>query len=233
MDIKIRKPFFMFNPKSYLYGDNLLKLAKEADQLAAKYKDKITIFVTGPYVDLKTIADQTDHIIVTSQAMSSIELGRGMGYITAESLYNAGVRATFLNHAENPLTLSDLAKTIERAKANNIKTVVCADSIVEAKLIANLDPDIILCEPTELIGTGKVSDESYIKKTNDAIRSVNESILVMQAAGISTADDVYRTIALGADGTGCTSGIVKADDPSRNLRKMVEACIRAVKEKEN
>ena len=88
---------------------------------------------------------------------------------------------------------------------------------------------MILCEPTELIGTGQTSDDSYIEATNAAIREVDESILIMQAAGISTADDVYRTIELGADGTGCTSGITKAADPKEMLVAMIEAVVRASK----
>lgn len=232
MKKNIKKPFFMFNPKSYLYGEKLLELALLADKIAEKYKDEISVFVTGPYIDLKEIAQKTNHIIVTAQSMDSISLGRGMGYIAAEPLKNAGVGASFLNHAEHSLTLNELIKSVEKAKEFGIITVVCADSIKEAQLVANLNPDIILCEPTELIGTGKVSDESYIEDTNKAIRDISEDILVMQAAGISTADDVYRTISLGADGTGCTSGIVKSEDPKKSLEDMIEACIKAIKDKE-
>ena len=59
-----------------------------------------------------------------------------------------------LNHVEKPLTLGVLKKTIERAKEVGLTTIVCADSIVEASMIAKLDPDIIVAEPSELIGTG-------------------------------------------------------------------------------
>ena len=52
----------------------------------------------------------------------------------------------------------------------------------------------------------------------------------MQAAGISTADDVYRTILLQADGVGCASGIVKAKKPKKMLRDMVEATVKASNE---
>lgn len=110
-------------------------------------------------------------------------------------------------------------------------TIVCADSLKEAQAIAKLNPDIILCEPTELIGTGKTSDDYYIQKTNDAVKGINSDILMMQAAGISTADDVYRTIALGADGTGCTSGIVCAENPLQVLEEMIEALVAANKER--
>ena len=34
---KLRSPFFVVNPKSYLYGEELRKLATKADQLCEKY----------------------------------------------------------------------------------------------------------------------------------------------------------------------------------------------------
>lgn len=223
--VEVRTPFFVFNPKSYLFGKELLTLAKKADQLAERYP--ISIFVTAPYADLKAISDETNNIIVTAQHIDGIEPGRGMGHVLPESINYAGAKATFLNHAECPLTFAKLTKSIERANELNMITIVCADSIKEAKAIATLTPDIILCEPTELIGTGQTSDDSYIEQTNKAVKEVSERTLVMQAAGISTADDVYRTISLGADGTGCTSGIVKAENPAQMLEDMVEAAVNA------
>ena len=62
-----------------------------------------------------------------------------------------------LNNVEKPLTLGVLKKTIERAKEVGLTTIVCADSIVEASMIAKLNPDIIVAEPSELIGTGLTS----------------------------------------------------------------------------
>lgn len=196
--------------------------------MADKYP--ISIFVTVPYTDIVTISNATNNIIVTAQHMDGISPGRGMGYVLPNAIKDAGANATFLNHAEHSLTTSELVKSIEKANELNILTIVCADSIAEAKALSMLNPDIILCEPTELIGTGKTSDESYIIKTNEAIKSINPDILVMQAAGISTADDVYKTISLGADGTGCTSGIVCADDPKKMLIDMIEAAVKANKE---
>lgn len=227
--VKLQNTFFIFNPKSYMYGDSLLELAKVADQEAVKYPE-ISIFVTAPYVDIATIANQTKNIIVTAQHIDGIQPGRGMGAVLPASIKNIGAAATFLNHAEKPMTLSQLTQAISLAKENDLMTVVCADSIEEAKAIAVLNPTIILCEPTELIGTGKTSDEEYIRSTNAAIKEINSDILVMQAAGISTPDDVYRTIRLGADGTGCTSGIVKADSPKQMLVDMIQAAIKGKNE---
>ncbi|HCX63816.1 MAG TPA: hypothetical protein DHN33_01215, partial [Eubacteriaceae bacterium] len=67
---------------------------------------------------------------------------------------------------------------------------------------------------------------SYIEVTNQVVKEVSETTLVMQAAGISTKDDVYRVICLGADGTGATSGIVEDENPRQALIDMIEAVVR-------
>lgn len=222
MKINSKKHFFVFNPKSYLYGEKLLKYAKVADKMSKKYPN-IDVFVTGPYADLYRLNKETENIIVTAQHMDGINPGRGMGAVLPESLKEAGVGATFLNHAEHPLTLAQIASSVKKANELGIITIVCADSIEEAKAIATLDVDIILCEPTNLIGTGKTSDNEYVESTNKAIRKINPNVLIMQAAGISTTEDVYKIISLGADGTGCTSGIVKAKNPEQMIEDMIEA----------
>lgn len=224
---QVKTPFFMFNPKSYLYGEELLELAKITDELAGQHPE-ISIFVTAPFVDIKAISDATEHIIVTAQHMDGIEPGRGMGHVLPESLKNAGAKATFLNHAERSITSSEIVKAVKRADELDIITVVCADSIAEARALATLNPDIMLCEPTELIGTGQTSDESYITTTNKAVKEINPNILMMQAAGISSADDVYKTLELGAEGTGCTSGITEADNPKQMIKDMILAAVRTV-----
>ena len=229
----IKKPFFIFNPKSYLNGKELYELTEVAEQLATKYKDKASILVTGPFIDLNNMVDLTKNAYISAQHLDEIEPGRGMGYVSAKSISDIGVKAAFLNHAEHQLSLSKLSQIIDRCKKYNIETVVCADSISEARSIAVLKPDVILCEPTELIGTGKVSDENYIEETNKAIREIDDNILIMQAAGISTPDDVYRTISLGADGTGCTSGIVKAENPKQMLIDMVDSLVKAYESRGN
>lgn len=227
MTKNLKKYFFTFNPKSYLYGDKLIEYAKVADEMAKKYPE-IDVYVTAPYADLYRLNLETEHIIVTSQHLDGIEPGRGMGAVLPDSLANVGVKATFLNHAENPLSLSEISASVKRAKDLGLTTIICADSVEEAKAIATLDVDIILCEPTELIGTGQTSDSSYVEKTNKAIREINPDVLIMQAAGVSTAEDVYNIIKQGADGTGCTSGIVKADDPKQMIVDMIEALIKGI-----
>ncbi len=219
--IVLKRPFFVVNPKSYLYGEQLRALARKADELAERYD--LQCMFTAQFVDLPWIAQYCPHLIPCAQTMESLRPGRGMGHILPEALAAAGVRASFLNHAERPLTMAELAKTIVRAREVGILTCVCADSVDEARAIAELHPDIMTCELTELIGTGQVAGEDYIRASTEAVKSVSPETMVLQAAGISCGQDVYDAIFYGGDATGGTSGIVEAEDPIAKLEEMFEA----------
>lgn len=224
---KAKSPFLIVNPKSYLYGKESLELAKTADQTA---KDMgLQVYFTCPYADIRMIKENTSHLIVCAQSMDSLIPGRGMGRVLPESLKEAGAEAVFLNHAENQKTVSELYQTIRRAKELGIITIVCADSTAEAKAVASMEPDIIVAEPTELIGTGQVADDSYAVNTVKELKEVNPNVLVVIGAGISTAEDCYHVIKLGADGTGATSGILNAPAPAERIREMAEAIVQAKK----
>ena len=147
---QIKAPFLIVNPKSYLYGEKSLQLALAADRAAEQYG--IDIFFTCPYSDLRLIKEHTKHLILTAQHMDSLVPGRGMGYVLPEALRDAGVEAVFLNHAEHPLTVNELYKTMKRAEEMGIATIVCADSVAEGIALSRLHPTVILCEPTDLIG---------------------------------------------------------------------------------
>lgn len=228
--MKIRTPFLVVNPKSYLYGKRSLDLALAADKIAKE--TGIEMFFTCPFADIRYISENTTNVIVTAQHMESLKPGRGMGHVLPESLKEAGAKAVFLNHAENPMTVAELSKTIERARELDIKTIVCADSVSEAVALSKFNPDIILAEPTELIGTGKTADNSYVIETTEKIREMSPNTLVMIASGVTTAEDVYNVIKLGADGTGGTNGILGAKDPKKRIEEWAEAMVRAIKDKE-
>lgn len=226
---KIRVPFLIVNPKSYLYGEESLKLAKAAERAAEE--TGVEVMFTCPFADIRYIKENTKHVVVTAQHMEPLKPGRGMGHVLGESLVAAGAEAVFLNHAENSMTVTDLAATIKRAKELGLVTVVCADSVAEGVAIAKLKPDILLCEPTDLIGTGTVADDSYTVDACKKIREVDKDILVMIASGVSTPEDVYNVIKLGADGTGATSGILNAPDPGERVMEMAKAMKKAVQER--
>lgn len=216
---KIKPPFFEIGPKAFLYGEEMLKLARAADKAARKYD--VSIIMTPQPSDLYLLAKETQNIYLFAQHMDPVVVGRGQGSILPEAIKAAGAVGVMLNHAEKPMSIADLYKAIKRADEVGLATIVCADSIKEAEAIALFAPNIIVAEPTELIGTGQTSDEEYVIATTSAIKRVNPEIQVLQAAGIKNGEDVYRVIKAGADATGTTSGIMKAEDPEAMLEEMI------------
>ncbi len=219
----IKAPFFIVNPKSYLYGAEVVKLAQIADRLAQQYH--IDCLFTGQLIDLPALKQATQHLIITAQTMDPLEPGRGMGQVLPEGLQSQGVGAVVLNHAEKPLTIAALDWNIKRARTLNLMSIVCADTPEQCRAVAQLHPTMMICEPTSVIGTGTISNDDYIQQTNQAVREVDPQILIMQAAGVSTGADVTHVLQLGADGTGGTSGIIQAPDWQAKLTEMMSALV--------
>ena len=222
---KIKAPFFEIGPKSYLYGQDVIDLAIAADKASEKYG--VDIIFTTPIVEIARVKAATKHIHVFAPHMDPIVPGRGLADVLPESLVAAGAEGVMLNHVEKPLTLATLKATIKRAEEVGLTTIVCADSIVEAGMIAQLNPDIILAEPSELIGTGLTSGPEYVAAAAKSVKDVNPDILVLTAAGIANGEDVYNTIIAGADATGSSSGVAKAADRAAMVDEMISAVRRA------
>jgi triosephosphate isomerase len=217
-------PFFEIGVKNYIYGDKVLELAKAADAAAERYD--IDVLFIAPYTEIRRVTENTRSLIVLAPYMDLIRPGRGMADVLPEAIKAAGARGVVVNHCERPMSLSSIKKTIDRAGELDMLSFACADSIAEARAIAQLRPDIINPEPTELIGSGKASDMGYVTQVIAAIKAIDPGILVEQAAGISSAQQVYDFIYAGAEATGMASGIFNAPDPFA----MVEDAIRSVRE---
>lgn len=216
---KIKPPFFEIGPKAYLYGEGMLKLAKVIDKTAIKYD--VDIIVTPQYTDIKLLADNTERIMVFAQHMDYLPIGRGLGSVLPEAVKAAGAVGVMLNHAEKKISFEEIEKTIKRADEVGLATIVCADTVEELSAIARLSPNLLVAEPTELIGSGQTSGENYVKSTIETVRAINPDIMVLQGAGISNGQDVYNTIMQGAQATGSTSGIIKAQNPEAMVEEMI------------
>jgi triosephosphate isomerase len=225
-ELKIRPPFFEIGPKAYMYGRQLLDLARRADALSRAHD--VQIIVTPQAVDVAVVAAAVESVLVFAQHMDSLRPGRGVGAVLPEAVRAAGARGVLLNHVERRLSLSELARTIHRADEVGLATMVCADDLAAAVSIAELAPNVIIVEAPVLIAGGKrdAADREAIASTNAAIWRVNPAIRVLHGAGISTAQDVYDVIAAGAQATGSSSAIFTAVDPGA----MLEAMIRSVRD---
>ena len=227
-DYKISEPFFEYGPKCYMYGDVLLEMAKGLDKLAEKYDVDIVLDI--PDTEIYNVAKNVKRVHVYSQHMDSIPVGRGMGRTLPEAVKAAGAKGVMLNHAEHKLTIEEIAAAIQRADELGLATMVCADSIEEVKAIAKLGPNILVAEPSELIGTGKPADKEYVDEVIKVIREINPDIKPFPSAGISKGEDCYNIIKAGAAASGCSSAIAKAANPLALAEEMISAVRKAYDE---
>ncbi len=224
----ITRPFLVINPKNYFSQRELYEMADEADELAKIYD--VTLILTAPFTELANLKRRTENILIAAQHVDYVPGGVGMGKISPAALKEIGVDVAVLNHAENRLYFSEINSIVKECNNLDIFTIVCSDSVAEARALAVTNPTVILCEPTELIGTGQVSGLSYVRETNNIIRAVNPNVLVEHAAGVKDYHDVYQIIKAGSDGTGATSAFVVAKDRAALVKEMIEAMLAAVKE---
>ena len=224
----IKAPFFEIGPKSYLYGQDVIDLAIAADKASEKFG--VDIIFTCPIVEIARVKAVTKHIHVFAPHMDPLKPGRGLADILPESLVAVGAEGVMLNHVEKQVTVSALKDTIQRADEVGLATIVCADSMAEAKMIATLKPNIIVCEPSELIGTGVSVGAEYVEAAMHAVKDTDPEIMVLTAAGIHNGEDVYNTISAGADATGSSSGIAGIKDTAGRaamVDEMIGACRKA------
>jgi triosephosphate isomerase len=226
-DYKISEPFFEYGPKCYMYGETLVEMAKGLEKLAKKYNVNVVLDI--PDTEIYNVARNVDpkYVHVYSQHMDSIPVGKGMGRTLPEALKAAGAVGVMLNHAEHKLTIEEIEAAIKRADEIGLATIVCADSVEEVKAIAKLGPNILVAEPTELIGTGKPADKEYVDEVIRVIREVNPEIKPFPSAGISKGEDCYNIIKAGSSASGCSSAIAKAEKPLALAEEMIAAVRRA------
>jgi len=217
----LQGPFFEIGPKNYLFGKDIVDLAKIADAAAKEFD--IRVIFTTPYANIQEVAACTENLYVFAPHMDAAPVGRLLANVLPESMKAAGAVGAMLNHSERPLDVATLCKTIERARELDMMTIVCADTLREARAVAAMGPDMMVVEPVELIGTGNACDLSYVKTSVEAVKAVDPGIGVLVGGGIANGQDVYNVIMAGADATGSSSGIAKAKDPGAMVREMLQA----------
>lgn len=229
----IRVPYFEIGTKNYIYGDEVLKYAMAADAAAEKY-DIDVLFIT-PCTEIYRVAQHTKNLIILAPYMDILRPGRGMADILPEGLKAAGAKGVVVNHCEKPMSIPAIKATIDRARELDFLVFACADTLDEAKAIAQLHPDIVNPEPSELIGgTGKgVSSMEYVKASIAAIKAIDPNIMVEQAAGITKPQQVYDFIMAGSEAAGAASGIVNASDPLLMIDEMIKAVRKAADDLKN
>lgn len=222
--MKIKYPLILINFKTYeeSQGKRALSLAKVVEKLSKEYR--VCMAVAPQYIDIPLIANNTS-VPVFAQHVDPEMPGSYTGYVTPESIKEAGACGSIINHSEHRLRADVIEDTINRCRSIGLLTCVCANTSAVGKALAALNPEIIAVEPPELIGgnisVSKARPEVIIDSVR-MIKAVSPKVHSLCGAGVKTGEDVAMALKLGSEGILVASGVVKAKNPELVLREFAE-----------
>jgi triosephosphate isomerase len=85
---------------------------------------------------------------------------------------------------------------------------------------------MVAIEPPELIGSGRSVSKTkpeVVTSTVELIRNINDDVIILCGAGITTGEDARAAIRLGTDGILLASAFTKAGDPAKVLFELANA----------
>jgi triosephosphate isomerase len=214
---------FIINYKTYPQASGANAVSLTEALINANIPTDWQLVVCPQAADVYRIREKFPHAQIWAQHVDAVEPGKNTGWTTFETMMMAGITGTLINHAEHPLTLEQIRKTIEMARANNIFSCVAAASEEMALQIAELKPDMIAYEPPTLIGTG------VSLMTTDPAEAVafveklgGKDINLCLGAGISSHEDVDGASKIGYDSILLASAITTSSTPGAKLLELVK-----------
>ena len=219
----IEVPTLMINFKTYeqASGKDAVKLTKYGEEVSRKTKKSIIACVQATDIN----ACSKSKIPIFAQHVDVSESGGHTGKIHIKSLKENGALGCLVNHSENRIPFKQIMETVALLAESDMVSVVCVKNSKEAKKVAKLNPDIIAIEPPKLIG-GDISvttaDPNIIRRSVEAVKSVNEHIPVLCGAGVKNSKDVKKALELGAMGVLVASGVTKAKNQKSAIEELAK-----------
>ncbi len=228
----MKKPIILINFKAYenSFGEKGIQMAKIIEKVSREYSTDIIISVPATMIYKIT---QEVSIPVFAQHVDSVSLGARTGHITVEMIKDAGAKGSLLNHSEKRIRLDEIDDAIQKLNKEGLESVVCVDRYSIVAPIGMLGPSSILIEPPELIGSGISVSKAKPEVITKGVEEINKvkGVDLIAGAGISSGDDVYTSIKLGAAGIGVASAVMKSSNPEQVIESFVKSAIKAVSEK--
>ncbi len=214
-------PILITNFKCYQEstGARAVELAKLHERVANELG--VNVAVVGMTLDLSMLAMSVS-IPVLAQHLDGIGWGAYTGLIPVEVARSSGIDGAMLNHSERRISDADIGRALERMKALNMLSLVCAENLEEGRRFAEMGADFIAIEVPELIGGNVSVSTAHPELISEAVAKIGAGKVIV-GAGIKTAEDVRVAIKLGAVGVLVSSGIVKAADPLAAIRELCGA----------
>lgn len=203
-------------------GERAITLTKNLEEAA--HESQVKIIPVVQIIDAERVTASTT-LEVWIQHVDPVSFGAHTGWTLPEEAAKIGISGVFLNHSEHKFNdFEALRVANEKALAANLKTLIFAGDLDELKKITALAPTYVAYEPPELVGstTNSVAraQPEIISQAAEIARSGGEPLVV--GAGVSTMEDVKKSVELGAVGVAIATAVIKAADPKVKLLELVE-----------
>lgn len=203
-------------------GEKAITLTRSLEEAAKESQIKIIPVVQ--VIDAERIVATTT-LEVWIQHVDPVSFGAHTGWTLPEEVSKVGVSGVFLNHSEHKFNdFEALRLANEKSLSANLKTLIFAGSLEELKKVIDLKPTYVAYEPPELVGstTNSVarSQPEIISQAVVIAKEGGEPLIV--GAGISSMEDIKKSIELGATGIAIATAVIKADNPKAKLLELTE-----------
>jgi triosephosphate isomerase len=203
-------------------GPRALTLTRILEEVA--HASQVKIIPVVQIIDAEAVISSTT-LEVWIQHVDPLNYGPHTGWTLPEEAAKIGVSGVFLNHSEHKFNDFEALKAAnETSMSAHLKTLIFAGSLDELKKICQLAPTYVAYEPPELVGSTTTSvaraQPEIISQASEIARAAGEPLIV--GAGVSSMEDVKKSLELGAVGVAVATAVVKATDPKAKLLELTE-----------
>jgi triosephosphate isomerase len=203
-------------------GERAVVLTKSLEEAA--HISQVKIIPVVQIIDAEAVTASTA-LEVWIQHVDPVSYGAHTGWTLPEEAARVGIAGVFLNHSEHKFNdFEALRAANEKAMNANLKTLIFAGNLEELKNVCALAPTYVAYEPPELVGLTETSvaraQPEIISQASDIARAAGLPLVV--GAGVSSVDDVRKSVELGAVGVAIATAVVKSPDPKAKLLELTE-----------
>jgi len=213
-------PVLIVNCKAYAEATaaRAVALAKVCEKVGRSSGVLVCIAVQA--ADIGAVSSAVS-IPVFAQHVDAVRPGQFTGHTLPEAVVANGASGTLINHSERRVPLDVVDATVRRCRDAGLFSVVCARDATEAGRVATLHPDLVAYEPPELVGGDVSVSTAKPQVIQRAVKKIGTNSACIVGAGVKTAEDVRKSIELGAHGVLVASGVVLAKDQGKALRALL------------
>lgn len=214
MEMKKNKSTIIVNFKK-LVGAAALELVEELNKSDDILFDRYDIILALQAPDAVNVPPACKFRIFIQDTFSD-DKDRFLAFFQDHSTsHPSSVSGVILNHPEKKLSDGELDACVEKARALNIDTLICATTIDEAIELNRYAPRYIGIESEALIG----KDDSFINHCPGIVAEARQHIQtdILIGAGIKTPEDLLHVLNTGGAGVLVSSLILKSKQPLNTL----------------